>query len=367
MSSVDFRGLRPPSNDPMMQVVVELMKRAAKSTIDNQTAAVDSDNEDIYSDGQDVEAAIKYHSELSFMNKFAFRTDYYPPFEPDASLCRLMLKGWNTGIALPDESTFNHDAAINGDPALIDGTPFDPGITTITGVKSICLRLNRPTSGQVNAEWLEIPSHSDFNVSALATGFSIQITFRLKDIAQQGSVNRTILERTEDSTPNNGFQLMVDSSGRLIFIVTKGGVTTKKQTNTGVIAANTVYEAFLTFNVTGPVIHIYVNNVDQSLTDYGTVTWHGDLTDTDFFIFKKGTGTTGGFCYGDFYTMKYYKEKVCSSAEVGQHFNNKWTIANIAFGKVALVNYFATFQDILGDILTKSFTAASFTTTSFTI
>ena len=150
MSSFDFRGLKPSSNNPLAEAVVRLQQQVARSMVKDQVSFVDSDNEDLYTDGIDMESVIKYHSDLSPTHQFNFRTDYYPPEEPNGSTVKCMLKGWNTGNEISDESGFGNSAEIWGDPTLVDGV-LDLGIWNGTNsIKSIAMRLNRPTSGLEN-------------------------------------------------------------------------------------------------------------------------------------------------------------------------------------------------------------------------
>jgi hypothetical protein len=385
--STDFRGLRPASNDPMTQIIVELQKKLAKFITSNQVELIDSENEDIYSNGQDIDTVIKYHSFQSETH-FLFTKDYYPPFEPDGQILTLDLKGRSLGNTLPDKSTFGNDASIYGDPILIDGNPFDPGIHT-QGTKSIAMRLNRPTSANENEEYLQVPDDTSIQLTAASPGISIFTRFRVLAIDNQGAQTRTIFEKIDDSTPNNGIMLQVTETGRLVCIVKKAGTTTSKQTDPGTISitgppepevetasfdpisfdpisfstvisgggsggstpplpydvfSSLPYDVFVTFANSGNVIHVYVNGVDQTLSTYtGSVNWHATLTNHDLSIFRRGVGSSGGYVYGDFYDFKYYKNKVVSQSEVTHHWDNKWTISDIDFGHVMVTNYWATF------------------------
>lgn len=364
MSSVDFRGLRPTSNDPLLSLFVELQKSVLKSIRDQQVELLDSDNEDIFIDGQDVETAIKYHSELTTTHKFTFVKSYYPPFEPDGSQVKIWLRGWNTGNTTKDFSGFNRFATIYGDPTLVDGT-IDLGIRDGGAVKSIARRMNRPTSDFENAEWLQVPDSAGIQVATITTGFSIFVRFRLFSLADQGGKSPTIFEKIDDSTPSNATMLQAKSDGKLLFITKKGGTTTSKETAISTVTTNTVYDVFVTFTVSGAVEHIYVNGVDKTLTTFaGVVNWQTTLTNHDLFIFRRGLGEDGGFAYGDFYDFKYYKDRVVNQTEVTQHQTNKWTIANIAFGSVMVSDYWATFG---GVSVGASFDPISFDGSSFTV
>ncbi len=384
----DIKGLREISNDPFGKLLTSLSKKFSAFLAKDQAELVENP-EDIYSDGQDVESALKYHN-FVMSKQFPVsptNVEYYSSTEPDGDKVTLMLGTiWlNLGSQMPDKSGYNNDALIWGDPLLIDGAPFDLGIVDATNTtKSIAVKFNRPASSLENREYISVPDCVDLFVSGITTGISYFIRFRLHDLAQQGSVNRTLFEKVDDSTPNNGVAVSVSTTGNLRFHIKRAGTTYSYQTSAGTIATNTVYDVFLTYAVSGNVMHIYVNNVDKSLTGASAPTWHTTLTNHDISIFRRGEGTAGGYTYGDFYSMMLFREKVVSTTEVGRHFTNKITLANIPFGQVAISNYSATSGISLARVSKSmtckwnvtgtgggggggiSFTSTSFTSTSFT-
>ena len=386
----------------MLQLVVALMKRQAKFLTQQQVDLVDSDNEDIFSDGQDMETAIKYHSELSSTHKFTFLKDYYPPFEPDGNVVKMWLRGNNLGSTTQDYSGFNRFATIYGDPTLVDGT-IDLGIFDGGAVKSIARRMNRPTSDYENLEWLQVPDSGGIQVTDQTIGTSIFVRFRIFSLADQEGRSPTIFQKIDDSTPNNGIMLQVKDDGRLVCIVKRGGTTTAKETapstitTTGtssslsyssfdpasfdpisfdtlaelppvITGTNIPYDVFITYAAATPAINIYVNGENKTLSNFsGSVNWQTTLTNHDFFIFRRGLGDAGGFVYGDFYDLKYYRNRVITQQEVTNHYNNKWTISDIDFGHVMVTNYWATIWAGGAAPGEPSFTGTSFTPTSFTV
>jgi len=365
VSSVDFRGLRPTSNDPLLALFVELQKSVLKRIRDDQVELLDSDNEDIFSDGQDMETAIKYHT-ISSQQKFTFDKKFYPTFEPDGKYVTLYLKGTSLGNTLKDRSGFNNTTSIYGDPTLIE-SQFDPGIHTF-GTKSIAMRMNRQTSDFENLEWLQVPDAAGIRVAGQATGFSIFTRFQLYSLEDQDGRARTIFEKIDDSTPNDAMMLQVKDDGKLVFIVKDGGVTYAKETVPALTPPFSVYDVFVTYSVSGNVIHIYVDGVDQTLANFtGTVNWQTTLTNHDLFIFRRGLGEDGGFVNGDFFNLKYYREMVVSQAQVTNHWTNKITISDIPYGQCMITNYWATFGG--GGVLPGlcSFSATSFSAASFNI
>ena len=229
------------------------------------------------------------------------------------------------------------------------------------------MRFNRQTSDFQNQEWLQVPDDPALQVAGLATGFSIFTRFQLYSIDQQEGRARTIFEKIDDSTPNDATMLQVKDDGRLVFIVKDGGVTTAKETGVALTPAFSVYDVFVTYAVSGHVIHIYVNGVDQTLSDFGgSVNWQTTLTNHDLFIFRRGLGDDGGFVDGDLFVFKRYQEMIVSQTQVTNHWNNKITISSIPYGQCMVTNYWATFGETGVIMPTCSFSYTSFTSTSFT-
>jgi len=358
--SFNIRNIREISTDPTTKFANQLAKKLAKFLIGQELDKLEN-KEDIYSDGQDIDSVVKFHT-FSSQKRFNGTVQYFPTFEPDGVYNTCWIKGRNLGNTTPDLSTFGNVATIIGDPLLIDGTPFDLGIHTY-GVKSLATRYNRPTSELENEEYMNIPDNIKMQVSGIATGISYFIRFRLKSLAQQGSYNRNLFEKIDDTAPNNGVKVCVDSSGRLMVYIKRAGTGYNNQTATGTIAVDTVYEVFITYAVSGNVVHVYVNNVDKSLTDPGSPTWHTTLSDHDTSIFRRGAGSNSGYVYGDFYDFMIYREKVLSATDVSRHYTNKWTIANVGFGQCMITNYWATYTEAS----VPSYTSTSFTSSSFTL
>jgi hypothetical protein len=335
--SFNIRTIREISSDPLTKFTNELAKKLSKFLTAQQIDRLE-DKEDIYSDGQDVETVIKYNG-LQSQQKFNFDVEYYSVSEPDGDKVKLMLRGRNMGNTITDASGFGNHGIINGDPVLVDGTPFDYGIHT-QGVKSVALRINRPTSINVNKEYISIPHNTNLQVSGISTGISYFIRFKIHSIAQQGGRSRRLFEKTDGSNPDNGVQIRVTDTGRLVVILKRATVEYKKQTATSTIAVNTVYDIFITYAVSGNEIKVYINNVDTSLSDFtGDTNWHATTSEMSLNIFRRGEGSTSGHTYGDLYDFILFREKVVSSTEVSRHYANKLTLADIPYGQVAVSNY----------------------------
>ena len=235
--SFNIRAIREISDDPTTKFLSHVAKKI--SDFANAQSTQDLENkEDIYSNAQDVDAVVKLHSDLIGTKNFTFDVVYYPPTEPDGDKIKLWLKGSNMGNSLTDWSGFDNENTIHGDPVLIDGTPFDYG-TNDGGVKSICLRFNRPNSQYENEEYLQITDVAALRVPATSS-FSIFMRFRPKSISQQGGQAVTLFEKIDDSTPTNAMMLQISDTGRLYWIVKESGVDYAWQTAASTIAVNTV-------------------------------------------------------------------------------------------------------------------------------
>ena len=360
--SIDFRGLRPRSDDPLLQIFVELQKKFVKFITSQQTDLIDSDNEDIYSNGQDMDSVIKYHSELSSQQKFTFDKKYYPA--GDADLITLWLRGRDLGNYVKDHSGRNHTADLKGDPTLVDGT-LDLGIHT-QGIKSIARRMNRPTSTYEDREWMEVPNHTDVSVATLTEGISIFIRFRLQAIADQGGRSPTLFQKIDDASANNAYMLQAKSDGRLAFIFKNSGATIAKETATAVLLTGAVYDVWAVFDEADDSLHIYVNGTERPLQNFsGTVNWQESITNFNLQVFRRGPTLKEGFVYGDFYDLKFYREYVVSNIDVLNHYLNKWTISDIPFGHVMIANYWATFGSSIVVPGICSFSPTSFNPLSF--
>ena len=351
--SYNIRDIREVSSDALTKFTNHLAKKLSKFITDQQLDKLEN-KEDIYSAGEDIDSVIKFHS-FESTKSFDFLKTYYPPFEPDDTYLTLWLRGSNLGNELKDWSAVPNTCDMFGDPLLIDGSPFDLGIHD-GGTKSICIRFNRPTSDNENDEYIRITNSADTSVSGITTGISYFVRFRSFAFDTQGSFTRTLVAKYDDA--NNGVLIQITSDGRLKFIIKRAGTEYRSQTAASTLTTNTVYDIWCTYANSGNVSHIYVNNVDKSLTDPGSPTW--PTVSNDMFIMTREVDD--GHVYGDLYDCRLYREKVVSSTEVGYFNTNKWTISNIPFGQVMLSDYFATYWTIGSGYTTAGYTTAGYDT-----
>ncbi len=366
--SFNLRNIREIPGDSLAKFTNELSRRLSRFLTKGQLEQLE-DREDIYIDGQDFETVINLHDDLTGTTKFLFDKPYYPPTEPDNSKLRLWIRGTNLGNELRDYSLTDKTIQMYGDPVLVDGAPHDDGIKT-GGVKSIALRLNRPATALQEDidEYIQVLSAgtSTLDVVGLAVGKSYFMRFKIYDLSLDPETNleRTLFAKIDGPTIQDAAQAFVTPTGRLVFIVRRSGVTYTWQTATSTIAVDTVYDCVFTFDQPTKTIHIYVNNIDKSLTAGPAAVWQSDTGNTDLWVGQRGKGDDReGFFYGDLYDFRVYDELVISAAQVGYLYTNKWTIANIPFGQVMISNYWATYPESAS---VGSFTTTSFTTTSFT-
>ena len=198
--------------------------------------------------------------------------------------------------------------------------------------------------------YMAVTDASDIQTDAISTGFSEFMRFRPLSIKEQDGISTTLWEKIDDSTPNDARMMQIRDTGRLLYVVRDGGVTYAKWTAVNTIVkqnstTGTPYDVVATYNASTHAIVIYVNGTSQTLSDFtGAVNWHDTLSNHELNIFRRGAGTDGGHFYGDFYDYRLYAEKILSSTEVTRFYTNKWSISNIAFGAVAIVDHSATWS-----------------------
>jgi hypothetical protein len=277
--------------------------------------------------------------------KFNLTTQYYTSADPDYDKLRVWIVGRSLGNNMRDYSGYERTITLNGDPILVDGAPFDWGLAdTGSPSKSIALRFNRPTSDLVNQEGVYISSNALIRSSeALVTGISFFFRLRVFDTAKEGGEKRTLMRKVDVAGSSNyGTHIFIDDiNKRICWFQKTGGTVFKKETAANTILAGNVYDVWLTYAVSGNVQNIYINNSLQTLSTSGYGEFWGDLSDTDVNIFHRDGGT-GCHVYGDLYDFRIYREKIISATEIGRHWTNKITIANIPFGQVNVTNYGCT-------------------------
>ncbi len=358
--SFDFRLVRQPSNDPVLKYITNLQKQMVKFLTKDQIKELEG-SEDIFGDIQDVNSGVKFQTDLNSTISTLFNNDAYAPMEPDKDKLRIWLQG-RSMINIRDlsEDFTGGDITVRNDAVLVDGDPFDYGLYHGSTLKSRALRFNRPTSVTENDEYITIPHTARTRASeALSAGISFFIRFRVFSLSTQNGYPITLYEKTDNNPITDGVEITIGSDGKLAFRVENTNVTYTKETASGTISTNTVYDVWCTYTKSGNVQHIYVNNVDETLTTGGATLFHPDTTNLDATIFSVGAGIAAGCVHGDLYDFKIYREKIVSPTEVGYHWTNKLSISNIPFAQVIVGNYWGPRNETL-QIAACSFTNSSF-------
>jgi hypothetical protein len=345
--SIDFRGLQTSSDDPMARLIKFLERKLARFLTKDQVASVDSDNEDIYADGQDMESVIKFHSLLPYRIT-NYNVDYYPTFEPDGQFCKVFILGQNVGDVIPDLSGFNHHAHIVGDPFIVDGSMSLGTFTNLT--LSFCSRYNPDFEhmddiANTKKGYIYFDDHADLQVN---DKISEMIRFRPLSLKEDTEDAETLIQKFDDNSVNAARRLFYTTGGRIMYSVNYAGVNYRRTTDFDTIVAkedgDPPYEVWACFDpaliATNP-IKIAVDGVVKTTTVQGPFSWDGDVTNHTLKLFTEDV-EDGGFVAGDFYMYKMFKGMIVSDAQIGYHYANKWTIENIAFGHVMVIDNWDT-------------------------
>ena len=316
MSSTDFRVVREPTGDPLTKYVKKMQQTLAKKLTKDAVDQLDSP-EDIYSDSQTTDSAAKYGCGCH-NHSFNFNVQYFPIEETEF----MWIKAYNMGTYLKDFGYFaGKDPLVpdvKGDPVLIDGEPFDHGAwVNSMEMKSHALRFNR--EGQDYTDSFAIPHYGGIDADN-GTGFSIFIRFRPRKLDDDDDGFRTTLvsKANETSGLQNAYQITMNGDRRINIMVKRdGAAAVKKETATGVILDDVLYDAFITWQDSTDTIRCFLGRYDsntlseQTLFDCGYgESW--DLADTNLWFGRKGGGTIKGRYYGDLYDLKFINSKYLS-------------------------------------------------------
>lgn len=343
MSSIDFRGLQTSSDDPQARLIKSLERKLARFLTQDQVKAVDSDNEDIYADGQDMESVVKFHSVLPF-RLTNYDTNYYPTEEPDNNFNKIWIRGTNTGTTIKDYSGFNHDAHIVGETFIVDGTLALGTYTDLT--LSFATRYNTPDVDTEANSYIYFDDHIDLQIGSS----KIAEFIRFRPLSTDESLDdaATLIHKFDDNAFDEARRLFISTGGRLIYTVNYNGTNYRRATAFDTIVprgdGQLPYDVWATFDpaliATNP-IKINVNGTNQTLTTPTFTAWDGDETNHTLKLFALDP-VDGGFVSGDFYYYKMWKGFIPSDTQMGYHYTNKWTIENIPFGQVAVVDNWDT-------------------------
>lgn len=299
------------------------------------TSQISQEGEDItiVTEGRLAEDILKYCDEdLNYGKMLDLPPANYPPEEPDGDKCKLYIHGDGFGRTIPDLSMFNHHFNNRGIFRIQRGIDIGNG-----GSYELVF------DGRSCSPWM--PHHADFAQSTLTVGFSILFRFMPFKLSQTGGVNQTILCKKEDANHFFTFDILPD--GRLFWLLRDNNVVYPLVTPAGLITANYAphYEVVATFDHATNTPKLYVNNVLYTTTDNGIT--YVTSPDTHFKLGNNSALVTPPageeypeiadsklYC-GTLQFVKFWRDKVLTAQQVGYHYTNKLTIANIAFGQVA--------------------------------
>jgi hypothetical protein len=236
------------------------------------------------------------------------------------------------------------DITCYGEPKLVSG--FDRGYGDATNTKKRqALYFNRATSPTRYQDYIKVLDQSltDANKSMrvidASSGFSLLVRVKF-DFITSPNFDPTLYYKVDDDTNDNSVCITIPTSGKLRFTVSKANVDKTRQT-TSTISSGNDYEMWFVYDPAGATdddkLKIYVNGSLQT-NEAGSIPTYGSLTDHDVYIGKRGD-LDGGYIQGHIIQVKYFLNLKVSASEVSQHFTNKLTIANIAYGKVSTTEY----------------------------
>jgi Concanavalin A-like lectin/glucanases superfamily len=282
--------------------------------------------------------------------------DYFPASEPDYNQCKLILTTDHFGrkmfddsripSSLPNTYGFGQDITLYGEPKLEDG--FDRGYGDSTNTqKRQALHFNRTNSPTQWQEYINITDQSltdPFKSLRVMdnTKMSWLIRVKMDSFADNGSANTqpTLFHKCDDSTKDNGYRINFLGGGDIKWSLSKTNVDYCVQANSADLSIGTDYELGFAWDNAGVTdndkFKIYVNGTLQT-NSTGTQSVI-DSSTFDTFIGKRGNGD-GGYLQGNIILAKIWTGVALTAAQFSQHFTNKLTIGNIAYGKVATTEY----------------------------
>lgn len=284
--------------------------------------------------------------------------DYFPATEPDYNTCKLILMTDHFGRVMFDDSQIpssniggssGQQILLYGEPKLYDG--FDRGYGDNTNTqKRQALRFNRPNSPTIAKEYIAItdqaltdPNKSLRVLDYAASGFSVFNRVKLDNFDNTmgtAGVDMTLMSKIDDNAGLYSFLVSVTATGKVRFQVINNGTAKFRQTTT-TLTVGQEKEIFCVYDPAGGTddlkLKIYFDGTLQT-NEASTQGGVGSASDHNLYIGKRGS-SDGGFIQGYLIYSKFFGGYKVSAAEAAQHFTNKLTIGNIAYGKVAVTEY----------------------------
>jgi hypothetical protein len=211
---------------------------------------------------------------------------------------------------------------------------------------SLATRYNEPDIDETNQGYIYFDDHVDLQIGS--SKISEMIRFRPLSTDEDRNDAQTLIHKFDADDFDEARRLFYTQGGRLVYSVNYNGTNYRKTTDFDTIVpkgdTDNPYEIWATFDpaliATNP-IKIAVDNTFPTLTTPSFTAWDGDETNHTLKLFNMDP-VDGGLVSGDFYTYKLFKGMIVSNAQIGYHYTNKWTIENIPFGQVCVVDNWDT-------------------------
>lgn len=303
------------------------------------TSQISSEGEDItiVTEGRLAEDILKYcDSDLTY-GKMLGLTTPLPPEEPDGDKLKLYIHGDSFGRRTPDLSLFDNWVRGRGIMRIQRGIDIGNG-----GSYELVFD-GRSVAPFIHENDLTAKGNWQYT-STMTVGYSLLFRMQPFRIVQSGGIDTSPWNYKQDT--NNWFTFEITPTGRLYYNTkVKGAATKHIRTPAGLIVPNGRYEVATTYDIPTNTATLYVNNVAYTENDAAradrlppniSMNWgkldglvsppageeYPDITQSKLYC-------------GALQCIKYWREKVLTAAQVGYHYTNKLTIANIPFGQVA--------------------------------
>lgn len=276
-----------------------------------------------------------------------------PTFEPDNNYCKLWCEFDNVGGSIMDYSGFSHPAHIHGVSRMWWGLRYGYGPLSIESI----------FDGRTN--YAEIDDHSDLSIDNV--DFSLMFRILPFDLTMSSVHNQVVVSKKDPNSPDLWYAFELAPDGSAIFNLSlsstdKYSVSCPAGTFTAVAYADVTpttqrYDVVITFEFITRTLKLYVNNT--AYTSMSTTLPTGAIVpDYEGYDLLVGRYTApvgrpvtlpqiddvdpirlfSKLYFGTFQQLKFWKGKALTASEVGYHYTNKVTIANIPFGEVAIPN-----------------------------
>lgn len=273
-----------------------------------------------------------------------------PTYEPDGVYCKLLLDLDNPGF-IPDRSGFEHHARMYGVPRMQHGMRYGYGYQSLETI----------FDGRTN--YAQVTDHEDISIGW--ADFSLQFRFCPFDLATAAIHKQAVISKRESSDIWYSFGLY--ENGSCAFNLSASDNTKLRiETPPGTITATSYedmqedslrYDVCVTYSYIDKVLKLYINNYlfdtmiaipddavipTQATTDM-LIGRYADLPGAP--VTLPATEETdpirlfSRLFFGVIQQVKFWKGKVLTAQEVSNHYSNKVTISDIAYGNAAMSGF----------------------------